>query len=63
MVTVILVNDKGKAYCWSTSQADALACIESVKEGATATYVNDQERRIRYLCRAFDVIEGNKKRP
>ena len=63
MVTVILVNDKGKAYCWSTSQDDALTCIESVKEGATATYVNDQERRLKYLCRAFEVIEGNKKRP
>ena len=63
MVTVMLVNDKGKAYCWSTSLADAVTCIESVKKGTIATYVNDQERRLRYLSRAFEVIEGNKKRP
>lgn len=63
MVTVVLVNDKGKAYCWSSSPADAMTCIESVKKGAVATYVNDQAKRLRYLSRAFEVIEAIEKRP
>jgi hypothetical protein len=58
MVAIFIVTDKGEAYCMSSTIEDATACLESVKAGAKAKYIHDRERRLQYITRAFDVIEG-----
>lgn len=41
----------------SKSLKEAVKCLESVKKPTQLVYVNDVERRIEYLARAWELIE------
>jgi hypothetical protein len=61
MVAIMIVTDKGKAYTMSSSIDAAVACIESLrneKGRIDVKYIADREKRLQYLTKAFDVIEG-----
>lgn len=61
MVAIMIVTDKGKAYCMSSTLEQAAACIESLrndKRRIDVKYISDKERRLKFLAKAMDVIEG-----
>lgn len=58
MVAILIVTDDGRAYAMSDSVQSALECIKAVKKPTKATYIKGTEKRLEWLGRAFDVIEG-----
>lgn len=58
MIAILIVTDTGKAYVMSESQEAAMKCIKSIKKPTKATYIEGTEKRLEWLGRAFDVIEG-----
>jgi hypothetical protein len=42
----------------SSTIENATACLESVKAGAKVKYISDKDKRLRYLSKAYEVIEG-----
>lgn len=58
MIAILIVTDTGKAYVMSESQEAAMKCIKSIRKPTKAVYVRDREKRLAYLGKAFDMIEG-----
>jgi hypothetical protein len=58
MVAIFIVTDGGEAFCMSSTIENATACLESVKAGAKVKYISDKDKRLRYLSKAYEVIEG-----
>ena len=60
MVTILIVTDKGKAYCMSKDIETAETCLKSINSQGKmdVVYINDHEKRTAYLSKAFTMIEG-----
>lgn len=57
MVAIVIVSDKGQVFTMSRSLKEAVKCLKSVKKPTKPIYVNDDERRVEYLARAWELIE------
>ena len=58
MVSILIVADDGQVFAMSNNVKTVLKCLEAVKQGARATYITDNEKRLAYLGRAWEKIEG-----
>jgi hypothetical protein len=58
MVSILIVADDGQVFAMSNNIKTCLKCLESVKHGAHATYITNNEKRLAYLGRAWEKIEG-----
>jgi hypothetical protein len=58
MVSIFIVTDTGETFAMSDNAKSVLKCLEAVKKGAHATYIADTEKRLAYLGRAYEMIEG-----
>lgn len=59
MLAIMIVTDKGQAYAMGQSIESATACIESLRgKPIQVSYIADKEKRLRYLSKAYEVVEG-----
>lgn len=58
MVAIIIATDKGEAYCMSKDFSSLNACMRAVANKKKFSYVRETEKRLQYIERAFDMIEG-----
>ena len=59
MLAILIITDQGKVYAMGQSVESATACIESLKgKPIQVSYIADKEKRLRYLSKAYEVVEG-----
>lgn len=58
MVSILIVTDTGQTFAMSDNAKTVLKCLEAVKKNSHAIYIADREKRLSYLGKAFDMIEG-----
>ncbi len=60
MVAIVIFTDKGEAYCMSNSPGAVVDCVKAVtsRDDMQIKYIGDTEKRLKYISRAVDSIEG-----
>jgi hypothetical protein len=58
LVTILIITDEGQVFAMSDGVKSCLKCLESVKKNTHATYLADTGKRLAYLGRAWEKIEG-----
>jgi len=60
MVAIVIFSDDGKAYCMGRDKNSVVDCVTAVTKSGKMDlkYVADHEKRVKYISRAFEAIEG-----
>ena len=58
MVSIVIFTDKGEAYCMGRSPKEVAGIVEAFKDKHQIKYIRDTEKRLQFIARAVDLIEG-----
>lgn len=59
MLAILIVTDKGQTYAMGRTLESTTQCIESLRgKPVNVSYVADKEKRLRYLSKAYEIVEG-----
>ena len=63
MVAIVIFSDDGTAYCMGKSKGSVIDCVTAVTNSGQMDlkYVSDHEKRLKYISRASEAIEGEDK--
>lgn len=59
MVAILIAADDGRCYCMGKSVESVNRCVAAVGKTKDFVYIKGVESRLKYLDRAFDLIEGD----